>query len=66
MAISKTNIRIYWDTDTDPHNPGYVVAWDTLGQSTLTAALDATDKETARVEAAAQLGVPVDTVGWED
>lgn len=66
MPVSKTHIRIYYDPDTDPHNPGYVVAWDTLAQSTLTAALDSTERGAARQEAAALLGVEVDEVGWED
>ena len=66
MSITKSNIRIYWDTDTDPHNPGYVVAYDSLGQSTLTMALDATTREDAYREAAELLGVEIEEIGWED
>lgn len=64
--VTKINVRIYYDVDTDPNNPGYVVAWDTLAQTTLTAALDSEGRAAARQEAAELLGVEVDEVGWED
>ena len=64
--ISKKNIRVYWDDDTNPDNPGYVVAWDTLGSECLTAALDATTRTDARYEAAALLAVELAEIGWED
>ena len=66
MRISKKHIRVYWDTDTNPDNPGYVVAWDTLGGECLTAALDATAKIDAQHEGAELLGVEPEEVGWDD
>ena len=66
MRISKKHIRVYSDTDTEPDNPGYVNASDTLGVDCLTAALDATTTIDAQHEGAELLGVELEEVGWED
>jgi hypothetical protein len=53
----KTNIHIYYDRDSDPYNPGYVVAYDERGQRNLTQSLDALTKADALDEAALLLAV---------
>jgi hypothetical protein len=66
MTLTKPHVRAYYDTDSDPHSPGYGMAWDTLGQATLTAPLDASTPEAAMIEAAALLDVEGADVSWED
>lgn len=51
------NIRVYYDDDSNPENPGYVVSYDDRGQVNLTAALDAHTMAGAVAEAAELLGV---------
>ena len=49
-------ISIYWDADTDPANPGYVLRYYDRGQEN-TWALNARCRASAREEAAQYLGM---------
>lgn len=65
------NAEVYFDTDSNPQNPGWVLRYDVLDaegeplQSGLTEALDETELEGgewARTEAALFLSIPVEKI----
>lgn len=56
-----TNIKVYWDDDTDPANPGYVASYSSGGQDHLTESLgDAATMDEAWRSAAEFFGLALD------